>query len=98
MENNQLRKLLEDPCQVKLSTWLKENNRFTDQVRDIVLALHRQGKVAVSICSEVIRIVSLELFNTPLIDSELPCSETCRNIVSEGLVLADMQASEKKNF
>lgn len=64
-------------------------------MRHTLIELQGDGSVPASKCKTVIKTVAKHLFNTNLVQKDLPCLQTAINGADEGHILTKFQTDEK---
>ena len=80
---------------VALPDLRQDKNRFSDQVRQTVIALQGDGNVPATKCNFVIRTVAEQIFGVKYGEKDLPCTSSALKIADEGHFLSKLQATEK---
>ena len=73
----------------------EEENCFSDAMQHTLIELQGDGSVPASKCKTVIKTVAKHLFNTNLVQKDLPCLQTAINVADEGHILTKFQTAEK---
>ena len=94
--SNLHKKLIEEDIEKSQDVEIRsnQNNTYSTNVRQTVIELMSEAGVSADKCDRAIRIISKNLFNHNITE-KLPCRQSCSNMSAEGLVISDIQATEK---